>query len=179
MVHRTRRMLPSIAYTGIREAEFQERPRKFRWRRKSDCGCRLRSNNARVSAALVLHPRMRLPTRYAWILPSADISAAHSSRLSASTSAGSETVRRISSRTIAVFRFLSRWINVSTLLYQPRTSCTSKWLQFVPLGGWHIVPSRVMLAPNVNGLNADDNAVQLANHAQNRRQIRYGPLHKV
>jgi hypothetical protein len=43
-----------------------------------------------------------------WILPSAEIKAAHRSRLSASISAGSETVRMISSRTIAVLRFRSR-----------------------------------------------------------------------
>jgi hypothetical protein len=43
-----------------------------------------------------------------WICPSAAIRARQSSRLSASTSAGSEIVRRISSRTMAVFRFRSR-----------------------------------------------------------------------
>jgi hypothetical protein len=45
---------------------------------------------------------------HGWIRPSAAIRAWHSSRLSASTSAGFEIVRRISSRTIAVFRFRSR-----------------------------------------------------------------------
>lgn len=51
---------------------------------------------------------LRCRSFHGWICPSAAIRAWHSSRLSASTSAGSEIVRRISSRTIAVFRFRSR-----------------------------------------------------------------------